>query len=69
LEVDDDAEDEDGSQQVGQVRQVLSVEGLLERAHLVVTGGQQMEQGDDRSLELSAAAGIDGGRREGLCNN
>jgi len=40
LEVDNDAKDEDGSQQVGQVRQVLLVEG---------------------SLELSTAAGIDGG--------
>ncbi len=69
LEVDDYGEHEHGGQQVGQVGQVLSVEGLLERADLVVSGGQQVEQGNDGALELGTAAGVDGGRAERLPHN
>lgn len=43
LEVDDNGEDEDRGEEVGEVRQVLAVEGLFERAHLVVSGRQQVE--------------------------
>ncbi len=35
LEVDDDDEDEDRGEEVGDVGQVLAVEGLVEGAHLV----------------------------------
>ena len=52
MEVDDDAEDEEGGEQVRQVRQVRAVEGLSQRAHLVVSSRQQVEQRDYRPLEL-----------------
>ena len=52
LEIYDDDEDEHGRQQVHQVGQVLTVKGLTESAHFVRSRRQQMEQGDDRSLEL-----------------
>ena len=61
LEVDDDQEDEDGRHDVGDVRQVLAVEGLLERAPLVGAGQDEVEECDERALELGAAAGVDGG--------
>ena len=66
MEVDDDSKDEDCCHQVGQVGQVLSVEGFPQSADLVLSGGQQVEEGDDGALELSAAAGVDGGGGEGL---
>ncbi len=46
--------------------QVLAVEGLLERAHLVVARRQQMEERNDGALELSAAARVYGRRAERL---
>jgi len=66
LEVDDDAEDEDGGEQVGEVGQVLAVEGFFEGADFVVAGGEEVEEGDDGAFELCAAAGVDGGGREGF---
>ena len=69
LEVDDNGEDEHGGEQVGQIGQVLAIEGLLERAHLVVARGQQVEESDDGALELGAAAGVDGRRAKGLPHN
>ena len=69
LEVNDNSKDEDGGHQVGQVGQVLSVEGLSQGADLILTGGQQVEEGNDGPLELGAAAGVDGRRREWLPDN
>ncbi len=66
LEVDDNGEDEHGSQQVGQVGQVLAIEGFLERTDLVVAGREQVEQSDDGALEFGTTAGVDGGRAERL---
>eukprot|EP00959_Pyramimonas_sp_CCMP1952_P176243 3682721-Pyramimonas_sp.AAC.2 len=66
LEVDHDEEDEDGGQEVGHVRKVLSVERLLQRADLVSAANQQMEQSDDGTLQLSATAGVDGRGAERL---
>lgn len=54
LEVDDNGEDKDGGHQVHQVGQVLPVEGLTQGAHLVISRGQQVEEGNDGSLKLSA---------------
>ena len=48
LEEDDDAEDEDHGAKVHQDVQVLA-------------GGEQVEQGDDGALEISAPASVDGG--------
>ena len=66
LEVNDDSKDKDCCHQVGQVGQVLAVECLAQSSDLVLSGGQQVEERNDRALELGAAAGVDGGRRERL---
>ena len=66
LEVDDETKDEDGRHEVGDVGQVLAVEGLLERANLILLGDEEVEQGNHGALELGTAAGVDGGRRKRL---
>jgi len=66
LEVDDDDENQHGRQQIHQVWQILTVEGFAEAAHFVRPRGQKVEQGDDRTLELGASAGVDGGGGKGL---
>ena len=66
LEVDDETKDEDGRQKVGDVGQVLAVEGLLERANLILLGDEEVEHRNHGTLELSAAAGVDCGRRKRL---
>ena len=64
LKVDDYGEYEHGGQQVGQIGQVLAVEGFLESAHFVVASGQQVEESNDGALELCATAGVDCRRTE-----
>ena len=54
LEVYDDAEDEDGGHEVHEVGQVLPVEGLSQGPHLVLAGGQQVEEGNHSTLELGS---------------
>ena len=66
LEVDHDQEDQDCGEQVGDVGHVRPVKRLLECAHLVAAGDEQVEQGDDGALELGATAGVHGGGGEGL---
>lgn len=66
LEVDNDDEDQDGGQEVEDVGQVLAVERLLERANLVGAGDEQVEEGDDRALELGSATVVDRRGGEGL---
>ena len=66
LKVDDDEENEDGGHQVGDVRQIGAVEGFLERANLVRTREEQVEEGDDRAFKLSASARVHRRRRESL---
>lgn len=66
LQVDDGSEDGNGGQQVHDVGEVLSVEGLLQSALLVGAGHEQVEEGDDGTLELRATAGVDGGGGESL---
>lgn len=69
LEVDNNDENEDCSEEVGNVREVLPVECLLESTDLVVTGEQEVEKGDDGSLKLSSTASVDGGGAESFPNN
>jgi hypothetical protein len=66
LEVDDGAEDGDGSDQVHDVGQVLAVEGLLEGKLLVGPCDQKVDKGDDGTLELGTSAGVNGSGRESL---
>ena len=44
----------------------MSVEGLVERAHLVGLGGEEVEERDDGALELGAAAHVHRRRRKRL---
>lgn len=64
LEVYDYGKDEDGSQQVHQVGQILAVKGFAKSANLVLSGGQQMEQGNNGAFEFSASASVDCRRAE-----
>lgn len=64
LEVYHHTENEDGGEQIHQVGQVLSVESLSQSSDLVLSGGQQMEEGNHRSLELGSSSGVDGGGGE-----
>ena len=66
LEIDDDEEDEEGSQQVHDVGETVTVEGLLECTRLVVPGEKEVEEGNEGAFELGTTAGVDGGGREGL---
>jgi hypothetical protein len=66
LEVDDGAEDGNGSDQVHDVGQVLAVECLLEGKLLVGPGDQKVDKGDDGTLELGTSAGVNGSGRESL---
>lgn len=53
LEVYDHSEHKDGGDEVHEVGQVLSVEGLSQGTHLVCAGGQEMEESNDGPLKLS----------------
>jgi hypothetical protein len=66
LKIYDYSKDEDSCHEVGQVRQVLSVEGFPQGADLVLSGGQQVEEGNDCAFELCAPTGIYGGGGEGF---
>ena len=66
LEVDDDQEDGNGGQELHDVGQVLAIEGLLQGARLVRPGDEQVEEGNDSTLELSPAGAADGVGAEGL---
>ena len=64
LEVDHERDDDAGREQVRDVGEVRAEERLLERAHLVRARDEEVEEGDDRALELLASAGVDRVRRE-----
>ena len=54
LDVDDEGEDQQSRKQVGQVGEVGAVECLLQSAELVVATDEEMEEGNDGTLELGA---------------
>ena len=64
LEVHHHQEHHHRRQQVEQVRQRRPVERVPQRAHLVLPRDQQVEQRDDRALELLPAARVHRHRRE-----
>ncbi len=53
LEVYDHCKHEDSGNEVHEVWQVLSVEGLSQGTHLVRAGSQEMKESNDGSLKLS----------------
>ena len=69
MEVDNDEEHSDSCHQVHQVGEVLSVESLTETPNFVGSGGKEMEESDNGSLELGSLSGVDGGRAERLPND
>ena len=69
LEVDNCGEDNNGGEQVHQVREVSTVESFTESSDFVASGGQQVEEGNYGSLEFSSTSSVHCGRREGLPNN
>jgi hypothetical protein len=66
LEEDDDDEHKAGGQEVGDVGEVLAVESLLESTHFVSTSEQEVEQGNECTLELGTTALVEGLRAECL---
>lgn len=66
LEVDDGSEDGESGEQVHDVGEVLAVESLLESTLLVGPGHEQVEEGNDGTLELGTTSSVDGGRGESL---
>ena len=64
LEVDNDHEDDDSCYEVHHVRETIAPEGFSECTTFVIPGKQEMEQGDDGTLEFGTSAGIESGRRE-----
>ena len=69
MQIDDSAEDDDGSQQVHDVGQILAIEGLTECKLLVRPGDEKMHKCNDRALELRSAASVDSRRRKGTPND
>ena len=69
LEVDHHEEDQNRGQQVGDVRQVGAVECLLERAHLVSAGDEEVEERNDSTLELGTLASVHSRGAERLPND
>merc|ERR1719348_331317 len=66
LEVDDNAKDEHCGAKVHQVGQILAVESLTQGTHLVLSCCEKVEECNDGSLKLGAAASVDGGGAESL---
>ena len=66
LEVDDDEDDKHSCEQVGNIGRVLPVKGLLQGEELVGLRQQEVEQGDDGSLELGSLLRADRDGRERL---
>ena len=69
LQVDDNTEHQNGRQQIHDVGQVLTIEGLSQRHLLVWPGEEQVDQSNDRALELRTSAGVDRRRRESTPDN
>lgn len=69
LEVDDSGEDDNGGDEVHDVRKATTPEGLTEGATLVVPREEEMEESNESTLKFWSAASIDGGGGECLPND
>lgn len=69
LKVDDDQEDDEGGDQVHDVRKTVPVEGLLESSALVVPGEKQVEKSDESTFKFGTTSSVDCGWRECLPHN
>ena len=66
LEVDHHEEDHGGTDEVGEVGEVLAVERLHDGLGLVLPGDDQVEKGNDGTLKLSSLSSVDRGGAQGL---
>lgn len=66
LEVDNSGENQEGSQEVHDVGEVLAVESLLQSTLLVGPGQEQVEESNDGTFEFGTTTGVDGGGGESL---
>lgn len=62
LEIDNDKEYNDGSQQAGNVGGILTVEGVLQGEDLVGFGQERVEEGDNGTFEFGVLLGLDSNR-------
>jgi hypothetical protein len=66
LKVDDEGEDGDCRDEVHDVGESFTVEGLLERTTLVVPSEEKVEQGDESTFEFGSSTSVDRRRGEGF---
>lgn len=66
LKIDNSGKNDEGSNKVHDVREVLTVESFIESTLLIGPGEQEVEEGNDSSFELGSTTSVDGGRREGF---
>ena len=66
LEVDNDSENNDSSDQVHNVRKTVTPERFTKGTALVVPGEEKVEERDDGALKLGSTSSVDGSRRESL---
>lgn len=64
LEVDDSSEDKCSCDEVHDVRKAVAPEGFTKGTSLVIPGENEVEKGDDGTLEFRTTAGVYGCRRE-----
>lgn len=66
LEVDDEGEDGDSSDEVHDVGKSITVESFFECSRFVVPGEEEVEEGDESTFEFRSSSSVDGSRRECL---
>lgn len=66
LEVDYSGKNDDGRQEIHDIRQVLAEEGFAEGELLIWPGDEEVDEGEDGAFEFWSAAGIDGRWAEGF---
>ena len=69
LKVDNSGEDDGGGNEIHDVGEASAPESLTESAALVVPGEEEVEEGNESTLEFRSTAGVNGGGREGLPND
>lgn len=69
LQVDDSGEDDNGGDEVHNVRQPLAPERFSQSPTRVTPSEDEMEQGGDSNLEFSSPSNVNSGRRERFPNN
>ena len=66
LKVDNSGESNGGGNEIRDVGEASAPESLAESAALVIPGEEEVEEGNEGTLEFWSTAGVDSGGREGL---